>query len=445
MNPELLYILKVNIAIGVFFLFYWLLLRKNTFYQWKRYYFLAALPLSFLFPLIDFSGFFTPVQVQTIQQITPHFPINMSGGVEKGFSIQDGMLFAILIGSAILFIRLTIQLISLRKVHNESNLEKDYRNYNIRKMNTVTNPFSFFQTIYINPKLHDSDDMKAILNHEQIHVSQWHSIDIILLELVCAFCWYNPLAWLLRQAVRQNIEFYTDKQILEIGYNKRQYQQELLKVSQIPNFLEIATNFNFNHLKKRIIMMNKKNSNKMQLLKFAFIVPLFAGMAVFANSNVSLTNLASSNVSMTNQELETTVDTPIAETTVVADNNATPSRQDAKKVTVEKAAPVEKKVVVNETVHDFGTIQEKDGKATAVFTFTNNTDKPIVISNVKPSCGCTTPEWTKEPIAPSKQGQVKAIYDAAGRPGPFDKSIAVETTGDPTSFSLRIKGTVVVE
>ena len=407
MNPELLYILKVNIAFGVFFLFYWLLLRKNTFYQWKRYYFLAALPLSFLFPLIDFSGFFTPVQVQTIQQITPHFPINVSGGVEKGFSIQDGMLFAILIGSAILFIRLVIQLISLRKVHNESNLEKDYRNYNIRKMNTVTNPFSFFQTIYINPGLHDSDDMKAILNHEQIHVSQWHSIDIILLELVCAFCWYNPLAWLLRQAVRQNIEFYTDKQILEIGYNKRQYQQELLKVSQIPNYLEIATNFNFNHLKKRIIMMNKKNSNKMQLLKFAFIIPLFAGMTVLANNNVSLSN------------------------------------QDGKKVTVEKAAPVEKKVVVNETVHDFGTIQEKDGKATAVFTFTNNTDKPIVISNVKPSCGCTTPEWTKEPIAPGKQGQVKAIYDATGRPGPFDKSIAVETTGDPTSFSLRIKGNVV--
>ena len=411
MNPELLYILKVNIAFGVFFLFYWLLLRQNTFYLWKRYYFLAALPLSFLFPLIDFSGFFSPVQVQTIQQITPHFPINVSGGVEKGFSMQDGILFAILIGSVILFVRLVIQLISLRKVHNESNLEKDYRNYNIRKMNTVTNPFSFFQTIYINPKLHDSDDVKAILNHEQIHVSQWHSIDIILLELVCAFCWYNPFAWLLRHAVRQNIEFYTDKQILEIGYNKRQYQQELLKVSQIPTYLEIATNFNFNHLKKRIIMMNKQNSNKMQLLKFAFIVPLFAGMTVLANNNVSLSN---------------------------QDGKKTIKIEDAKTETP-------KQVVVNETVHDFKTIKEKDGKATAVFTFTNNTDKPVVITNVKPSCGCTTPEWTKEPIAPGKQGQVNATYDPAGRPGPFDKSIAVETSGDPASFSLRIKGNVVVE
>ena len=404
MNPELLYILKVNIAIGVFFLFYWLLLRKNTFYLWKRYYFLAALPLSFLFPLIDFSGFFSPVQVQTIQQMTPHFPINVSG-IEKGLSIQDGILFAILIGSAILFIRLVIQLISLRGVHNESNPERDYRNYKIRKMNTVTNPFSFFQTIYINPKLHDSEDMKAILNHEQIHVAQWHSIDIILLELVCAFCWYNPFAWLLREAVRQNIEFYTDKQILEIGYDKRQYQQELLKVSQIPNYLEIANNFNFNHLKKRIIMMNKKNSNKMQLLRFAFIIPLFAGMTVFANNNVSLI------------------------------------KQDTK---VEVKAENAKQVVVNETVHDFKTIKEKAGKVTAVFTFTNNTDKPVVITNVRPSCGCTTPEWTKEPIAPGKKGQVNATYDPAGRPGPFDKSIAVETSGDPASFSLRIKGNVDV-
>jgi beta-lactamase regulating signal transducer with metallopeptidase domain len=393
----------VNIALGVFYIFYWLLLQKDTFYLWKRYYFLAALFLSLLFPLVDFSGFFSPVQVQTIQQITPLFPINVSGA-NKGFSMQDGILLAIIIGSIVLLVRMGIQLISLWKIHSKSTPDENFNDCKIRKMYTITNPFSFFRTIYINPALND-EDLKAILNHEQIHVSQWHSIDIMLFETICALCWYNPLVWLLRHAMRQNIEFYTDKQILEAGYDRRQYQQELLKVSQIPTYLKIANNFNFNHLKKRITMMNKKKSNRMQLLKFALVVPLFAGMTVLANNNVSLIN----------QDTKLTVE--------VKNSNAG-------------------KFAVDKSTHDFKTIKEKDGKVTAIFTFTNNTDKPVVITNVKPSCGCTTPEWTKEPIAPEKQGHVKATYDPAGRPGPFDKTITVETSGDPSSIELRIKGSV---
>ncbi len=408
MNPELLYILKVNITLGVFYIFYLLFLQKDTFYLWKRYYFLAALPLSFLFPLIDFSGFFSPVQVQTIQHITPNFPINVSGA-EKQFSMQDGILFVIVIGIAILFIRLGIQLVSLCEVRSKSTPEKNFNDCKIRKMHTVTNPFSFFRTIYINPALHNEEDLKAILNHEEIHVTQWHSIDIMLFETICALCWYNPLVWLLKQAVRQNIEFYTDKQILEAGYDRRQYQQELLKVSQIPTYLEIANNFNFKHLKKRITMMNKKNSNRMQLLKFVLIVPLFAGMTVLANNNVSLT-----------------------------------SQGDNKPVKIE--AKDAKQITVNETTHDFKTIKAKDGKVTAVFTLTNNTDKPIVVTNVKPSCGCTTPEWTKEPIAPGKQGHVKADFNPAGQsPGAFEKTITVETSGEPSTMTLKIKGTIDVD
>ncbi len=404
MNPELLYILKVNIALGVFYIFYLLFLQKDTFYLWKRYYFLASLPLSFLFPLVDFSMFFSAVQVQTIQQITPHFPINVSGA-EKTFSIQDGILYTVATGCLILLSRTVIQLISLWGIHRKSTPEEDFNNCKVRKMQTITNPFSFFQTIYINPALHNNEDMKAILNHEQIHVTQWHSVDIMLFETICALCWYNPLVWLLKRAVRQNIEFYTDKQILEAGYDRRQYQQELLKVSQIPTYLEIANNFNFNHLKKRITMMNKKNSNKMQLLKFALIVPLFAGMTVLANSDVTLGN------------------------------------QDKQKVTIEVKDA--KQISFNETTHDFKTIKAKDGKVTAVFTLTNNNDKPIVITNVKPSCGCTTPEWTKEPISSGKQGHVKADFNPAGQaPGAFEKTITVETSGEPSTITLKIKGVI---
>ncbi len=406
MNPELLYFIKVNAALIVFYLFYWLFLRRDTFYNWKRWYFLAAPLLSFIFPLIDFSFIFLAAPVQTIRDMTFHFPVYVSGAAQ-GYSIQDAILFLAGGGAVALLARLCIQLASLRKIHCESAPAGIFQNCRVRNMNVTANPFSFFRTIYINPVLHNAGDLKTILSHEQIHASQWHSIDILLFETVYALCWYNPFVWLLRQSVRQNIEFYVDKQILEAGYDRRQYQQELLKVSQIPAYGGIANNFNINHLKKRITMMNKKNSNRMQLLKFALVIPVFAGMTVIANDHLSLIPQDKQVVSISVVDV-----------------------QDSEKI------------VLNEKVHDFQTIKEKDGPTSTVFQITNNTGKPLVITNVKSSCGCTTPEWTKEPIAPGKTGHVKATYNPSGRSGPFDKIIVVSTNSDPATIELRIKGTV---
>jgi hypothetical protein len=102
----------------------------------------------------------------------------------------------------------------------------------------------------------------------------------------------------------------------------------------------------------------------------------------------------------------------------------------------------DKVVIVDKTLHDFGTIKETAGKVSAVFTVTNKTAAPIVLTNVRASCGCTTPDWTKTPIEPGKTGTVTATYDPAGRPGPFEKSVTITTTGNPDRIMVRIKGTV---
>jgi hypothetical protein len=99
-------------------------------------------------------------------------------------------------------------------------------------------------------------------------------------------------------------------------------------------------------------------------------------------------------------------------------------------------------VTVDKSVHDFGTIGENAGDVSAVFTITNNTDAPIVLTNVKATCGCTTPKWTKEPIEPGKTGEVTATYSPKGRPGPFDKTVTITTNGEPTELKVHIKGTV---
>ena len=96
----------------------------------------------------------------------------------------------------------------------------------------------------------------------------------------------------------------------------------------------------------------------------------------------------------------------------------------------------------NEKTHDFGTIKEANGPVTHTFEFTNTGGEPLVIINVNASCGCTRPEYPKEPIMPGKNGKVKVTFNPAGRPGEFSKEVKIRTNGDKRPI-LRITGTVI--
>ena len=100
------------------------------------------------------------------------------------------------------------------------------------------------------------------------------------------------------------------------------------------------------------------------------------------------------------------------------------------------------KITFVKTTHDFGKVNEEIGKATYVYEFTNTGDAPVIISNVAVTCGCTVPEWSKEPILPGKKGSVTVSYSTIGRPGPFVKTATVMNNGDPSSVALQIKGEV---
>ncbi len=102
-----------------------------------------------------------------------------------------------------------------------------------------------------------------------------------------------------------------------------------------------------------------------------------------------------------------------------------------------------KALVFREEVFNFGDVIESEGAVVHAFEFTNTTSRPIAIVNVQPSCGCTTPDWSKEPILPGKIGFVKASFDPAGRPGYFDKSLTITTDLAGAPVQLRIKGQVV--
>jgi archaellum component FlaG (FlaF/FlaG flagellin family) len=101
--------------------------------------------------------------------------------------------------------------------------------------------------------------------------------------------------------------------------------------------------------------------------------------------------------------------------------------------------------VIDSAVFDFGNINESDGPATHTFKIKNDGEKALVVTKVVASCGCTSPDWTKEPIAPGKTGEIKVTYDPTGRPGPFTKTVSVYSNGKTGSLVLTIKGNVTAK
>lgn len=114
-------------------------------------------------------------------------------------------------------------------------------------------------------------------------------------------------------------------------------------------------------------------------------------------------------------------------------------------ISIVSLAQVAKPLQFREEAFDFGDVIEKAGPVTHQFEFTNVTNRPIKILNVKPSCGCTTPDWTKEPVQPGKTGFIQARFDPKGRPGYFTKSLTVTSDADANPLMLQIKGTVTRE
>ncbi|MDR1056861.1 MAG: DUF1573 domain-containing protein [Prevotellaceae bacterium] len=421
-TPFLLYILKVNIVVAVFHLFYWLFLRRETFYVCNRAYFISALVLAILFPLIDFSIFF-PTARPLIFILTGNPVIDVElTGANRGLVPSDYVTIILLSGVSLLILRLIMQLVSLFRLYIVSG-KTVFCNKKMVTVDDRVNPFSFFNWVFINPQLHEADDLHEIIAHENIHVKQYHTADILLYELAAATCWYNPFIWLMRKAMKQNLEYLTDRQVLREGYNKQHYQYNFLKVSRIPVISGIVNNFNFNDLKNRIAMMNKKQSPNGNLLKFVLVIPVFVGAALIMNAQ----NITSRDTTQSNKSPYVGVDSITLEN-IKQQNNLLISK------------PI---IAFDKLVHDFGTIIEADGETSAIFTFTNLGNKPLVLKKVSASCGCTTPEWIKEPIPPGGMGFIRATYNPLGRVAPFEKTLTVESNGEPNNVILQIKGLVV--
>ncbi|NML41602.1 M56 family metallopeptidase [Chitinophaga sp. G-6-1-13] len=277
----LIYLLKANVALTLFFLAYWLGLRRLTFYTLNRVFLLSGIVCSSLFPLVSVNTFVE--RHETIAGGIAYLPdLSALTAPAEQFSVWTLLVYLFWTGVAVMTIRLAVQLFSLWKIHRRSS-PATVDGVPVRAVKQQVNPFSFFRHIYINPALHQPEERQGILCHEKVHVQQWHSADVVLGELNNIFYWFNPGAWLMKTAIRENLEFITDRYLLIQGVDKKAYQYSLIKVSGIPYATAIANNFNFSHLKNRIIMMNRKQSSTIQLGRYVALGVLVGGMVLSLN------------------------------------------------------------------------------------------------------------------------------------------------------------------
>jgi bla regulator protein blaR1 len=287
-----IFLLKVNAALLVFCAGYYFVLRHLTFYTLNRIYLVSAILFASIYPKINLTDFVQRHQqiAKPVQAVVLNWqaPVNVFVKPLEQPNYWQWAEAIFWLGAALLTLRLLVQLYSLYKLYRNSTAAHIY-GHHVRVMKDDASPFSFWKSIYVNPARHEPADLKSILLHEQVHVSEWHTLDILLAELSTIFYWFNPGVWLMKKAIRENIEFITDNKILQNGADTKQYQYSLLNVSFAAAPQGIVNHFNISTIKKRIIMMNVKRSSKFNLTRYVILVPVaVALLLVFSVSRAAL-------------------------------------------------------------------------------------------------------------------------------------------------------------
>lgn len=294
MAPEWIYLLKVNAGITLFYAFYKLFCQRDTFFAWRRFALLGFLAISFLYPLVDISNWVQeqPAMVELADYYATLIEYEEISVMQttNASQVPDTItlcMYVYFIGVTLFSLRFLIQLGSIFRMRGIGKaVERDGQR--IISMPTETNPFSFFRWIFVYEPQLQKENWDEIITHEQTHVQQGHSYDVIISELVNIVCWFNPFSWLLKSEIRLNLEYLADNQVAEVLHDTKVYQYHLLGLASQNKKTGLYNNFNVSHLKRRIIMMNKKRTCMAGHLKYVLFAPL--AFALLLASNISCTS-----------------------------------------------------------------------------------------------------------------------------------------------------------
>lgn len=295
MGVFFIYILKSSVCLVLFYLFFRLLLSKETFHRFNRMALLGVLFFSLLIPCIEVTTRHQ-VEVQqamlSIEQLLlmaelEATPVEAGAVQETVASWIQIVLLVYLAGILFLACRSIYSLISLFRLIHSGKREKLEKGGTLVIHHQEIAPFSWMKYIVISQKDLEENG-REILIHEMAHIHHRHSIDLLLADICIFFQWFNPGAWLLKQELQNIHEYEADETVINEGVNAKEYQLLLIKKTVGTRLYSMANSFNHSKLKKRITMMLKEKSNPWARLKYLYVLPLAAiAVTAFARPEIS--------------------------------------------------------------------------------------------------------------------------------------------------------------
>jgi bla regulator protein blaR1 len=295
METYLIYTGKAAIAAGAFYIAFLLLFQNQKHFTFNRIYLPVSLALSFVIPLITFTTikYIEPVTI-TDSGSFAYLPVPNEIPQQPAFVFEwYHYLFGLyLLGTIGFLFHLLLGHLKAINIIQKSRIQKIFNNLvNITQKDV--HPFSFFSKIVVSEKTLSHPDLEMIVSHENIHVREKHTFDILFTEVMFLFQWFNPFAWLMKDAVKNNLEYLTDHEIAK-HYNPQTYQLAMVTLADKQGIAPFLTALNGSQLKNRIVMMKKKTENKYAVVKQLVVLPLLAVLVMGLSNREVKTEIVTS-------------------------------------------------------------------------------------------------------------------------------------------------------
>ena len=279
METLFIYLIKSSGVLILLYLGYYFLLRKETFFTTNRWFLLSGLFTALLLPLIVYTKV---VLVETTSPIIDwsRIPAKTST-VSDSFEMNWFLIFGIIygIGTLVFMAKFVFDFYSLSRILKGKSIQSQ-ADFKLIDTNENLAPFSYFNTIVYNSNLYTAAELENILEHEKVHCEQNHTADVLVSRVFCILFWFNPLIWLYKKAILQNLEFIADHEATKKITDKKAYQITLLKITTHENCVAISNHFYQSLIKKRIVMLNKNQSNKRNSWKYAAVIPALIAFVI---------------------------------------------------------------------------------------------------------------------------------------------------------------------
>ncbi|MDE6872468.1 MAG: M56 family metallopeptidase [Bacteroidales bacterium] len=294
MTEFLIYQAKTAIALAAFYMFYRLLLSRETFHRFNRVVLLGTTALSFVLPFCTITLNRTVIVHDPLAAAVPIMEDSYSGTVSEYAVpwLQIGLLALFIAGACAMLMSVAVSVIRIKGIvrHGEKRKLESGETLVITDMDT--SPFSWMKYIVVSREDYDmasaaESGFNEIITHEKAHIAMRHSWDLLFVDLAAVMQWFNPAIWMLKADLRALHEFEADDAVLKSGTDIRKYQYLLIRKAVGKSGYSVANSFNHSTLKQRITMMLNKKSTIRSAWKALYIIPI-AGISLAATARTAV-------------------------------------------------------------------------------------------------------------------------------------------------------------